>query len=180
GWARNWVQAATQVVGFDPDVFHAAIRDGRVIAGNGIVVLVEVGPPNGPRRGLGFTPYAAQPGDVLDITVRAAPWIPVQEVRIVTSRGTEVVAEVAPAADPFGTDVVRYQAQLPLATLVDRDDFIIVEAGMAYPLAADLDDDGVVDTTDNNGDGRVDEADVEPGADTGPVEAPPDPDDPSD
>lgn len=180
GWARNWVQAATQVVGFDPDVFHAAIRDGRVIAGNGIVVLVEVGPPNGPRRGLGFTPYAAQPGDVLDITVRAAPWIPVQEVRIVTSRGTEVVAEVAPAADPFGTDVVRYQAQLPLATLVDRDDFIIVEAGMAYPLAADLDDDGVVDTTDNNGDGRVDEADVEDGEDTGPLEAPPDPTDASD
>ena len=180
GWARNWVQTSTQVVGFDASAFDAAIRDGRMIAGNGIVVLVEVGPPAGPRRGLGFTPHAPAPGDVVDITVRAAPWIPVQEVRVVTSRGTQVIAEVPPAANPFGTDVVRYQAQLPLASLVDRDDFLIVEAGMAYPLAADLDDDGVVDTTDNNGDGKVDTADVEEDEDTGPLRAPPDPDDPND
>ena len=50
----------------------------------------------------------------------------------------------------------------------------------SYPLAADLDDDGVVDTTDNNGDGRVDEDDVEEDEDTGPLVAPPDPTDPAD
>ena len=174
GWARNWVQAPTQVVGFDANAFNAAVRDGRMVAGNGVFVQVEVGPAMGARRGLGFTPYLAQPGDVVDITVKAAPWIPLHEVRVVTSRGTSVVAQL-PRVDPMGTDTVRYRAQLPLAELVDRDDFIIVEAGFAYPLAADLDDDGVVDTTDNNGDGRVDDADVEEGEDIGPLVVPPDP-----
>jgi hypothetical protein len=180
GWARNWVQAPTQVIGFDHRVFDDAIRDGRLIAGIGIVVLVEVGPPGGPRRGLGFSPYQPQPGDVVDITVKAAPWIPVDEVRVVTSRGTQVVAQLPPPGNPFGTEVVRYRGQLPIASLVDRDDFILVEAGLAFPLAADLDDDGVVDTTDNNGDGRVDARDIEPGEKSGPLRAPPDPLDPSD
>jgi hypothetical protein len=161
-------------------VFDAAIRDGRMIAGNGVVVLVEIGPPAGPRRGLGFAPYAVHDGDVIDITVKAAPWIPLDEVRIVTSAGTQVIAQLAPVANPFGTEVVRYQAQLPLASLVSRDDFIIVEAGLAYPLAADLDDDGVLDSSDNNGDGRVDDADVEPDEDVGPLQAPADPIDPND
>jgi hypothetical protein len=180
GWARNWVQASTQVVGFDAGTLHEAVRDGRMIAGNGIVVLVEVGPPAGPRRGLGFTPYAAKPGDVVDITVKAAPWIPVFEVRVVTSRGTQVVAFLDRGGGPFGTNVVRYQRQLPLASLVDRDDFVIIEAGMPYPLAADLDDDGVLDTTDNNGDGRVDDDDVEEGEEVGPLKPGYEPTNPTD
>jgi hypothetical protein len=179
GWARNWVDAGTTVTGFDAAKFNAAVRDGRVVAGNGIVIAVEVGAPTGERRGLGLTPYAARPGDVLAITVKAAPWIPVHEVRVVTSRGTRVVATgLAQPADPFGTDgLVRYTAALPLAELVDRDDFVIVEAGLPYPEAADFDDDGVPDTTDNNGDGIVDERDIEPDEDAGPFSVPPDPTD---
>lgn len=184
GWARNWVQTTTSVAGFDARALDGAVRDGRMIAGNGVVVLVEVGPPDGPRRGLGFAPHVAQPGDVLSVSVRAAPWVPVDEVRVVTSRGTRMIAsgaDLAQPADPFGTaGVVRYEAQLPLASIVDRDDFIVVEAGLAYPLAADLDDDGVLDTTDNNGDGRVDEADVEEDEDTGPLAMPAAPLDPAD
>jgi hypothetical protein len=111
-------------------------------------------------------------------------WIPVDEVRVVTSRGTRVVAtsaDVSHPDDPLGTaGVVRYTAELPLASLVDRDDFVIVEAGLAYPDAADLDDDGVPDTTDNNGDGIVDDDDIEPDEDAGPFAVPPDPTDPSD
>src|SRR5262245_59438226 len=180
GWARNWVEAPTQVVGFNPNVLNDAIRDGRMIAGNGVVVLVEVGPPAGPRRGLGFTPYRAQPGDVIDITVQAAPWIPLHEVRVVTSKGTQTIAMLPRTANPFGTETLRYHEQIPLASLVDKDDFIIVEAGLTYPLAADLDDDGVLDTTDNNGDGVVDKRDVEEGEDVGPLQAPAEPTDASD
>ena len=40
--------------------------------------------------------------------------------------------------------------------------------------------DGVLDTTDNNGDGVVDDADVDPDEDVGPVTPPPDPTDASD
>jgi hypothetical protein len=55
----------------------------------------------------------------------------------------------------------------------------VVEAGLPYPLAADLNDDGVLDTTDNNGDGIVDMLDVEPDEDTGPLAMPADPTDPA-
>lgn len=184
GWARNWVDAGTTLASFDADQFNTAVRDGRMVAGNGIVITVEVGPPAGPRRGLGLAPHVAAVGDVVVITVKAPPWIPVDEVRIVTSRGTQVIAagaQLAHPSDPFGTDgLVRYQASVPLHELVTRDDFLIVEAGLAYPDAADLDDDGVPDTTDNNGDGVIERDDIEPDEDAGPFAVPPDPDDPGD
>jgi len=184
GWARNWVDARTTVGAFDANVLNDAIRDGRLVAGNGIVITVEIGPPAGPRRGLGLTPYAIQPGDVIAITVRAPPWVPVDEVRIVTSTGTRVIASGAQLmhpTDPLGTaGVLRYEAMLPARDLVTKDDFVVVEAGLAYPDAADLDDDGVPDTTDNNGDGVVDKRDIEPDEDAGPFSIPPDPRDPTD
>jgi hypothetical protein len=122
------------------------------------------------------------PTRVLSITIKAAPWIPVDEVRIVTSKGTKVIATGLPhPADPFGTDgIIRYQADIPISTLVERDDFIIVEAGLPYYTSADLNDDGVPDTTDNNQDGVVDTDDVDPDEDVGPFAGPPDPSDPSD
>lgn len=184
GWARNWVDTRTTVASFDANVFDDDVRAGKVIAGNGVVVTVEVGPASGPRRGLSFAPYVPAPGDVLAITVRAPPWVPVEEVRVVTAAGTRVIASGAQLlhpADPFGTaGVLRYTAQIPLAQLVTRDDFLIVEAGLPYPDAADLDDDGVPDTTDNNGDGVIDDRDIEPDEDAGPLTAPADPTDPAD
>ena len=183
GWARNWVDASTSVAGFDADAFNAAVRAGKLVAGNGVVVTVEIGSGTS-RRGLGLEPYTVRPGDQLFISVRAAPWVPVDEVRVVTSQGTRVLAsgaQLTRPADPFGTaGVLRYEASVPASELVTRDDFVIVEAGLAYPLAADLDDDGVPDTSDNTGDGVVDERDVEPDEDAGPFTATPDPTDPSD
>ena len=185
GWARNWVDAKQTVASFDAGAFDAAVRDGRMIAGNGVAVTVEVGPPAGPRRGLSLAPYHPQPGDVVAITVKAAPWIPVDEVRVVTSAGTRIIAsgaQLAHPADPLGTaGTLRFSAQLPVASLVSgKDDFLIVEAGIAYALVGDLDGDGVPDTSDNNGDGVVDKADVPDGDDTGPMVPPADPTDPAD
>ena len=185
GWARNWVDANQTVATFDAARFDAAVRDGRMIAGNGVAVTVEIGPPAGPRRGLSLAPYHPQPGDIVAITVKAAPWIPVDEVRVVTSGGTRILASGAQLlhpADPLGTTgTLRYQAQVPVASLLTgKDDFVIVEAGLAYALVGDLDGDGVPDTSDNNGDGVVDKADVPDGDDTGPMQPPADPTDPAD
>jgi hypothetical protein len=184
GWARNWVDAGTTVGAFDPNKFNSAVRDGRFVAGNGVIVLVEIGQATGPRRGLGLTPYIPVAGDSVFITVLAPPWVPVDEVRLVTSKGTEVLArgnELMQPPDPLGTaGTVRYRASFPLAGRFAADDFFFVEAGLTYPLAADLDDDGVPDTTDNNGDGVVDELDVDPDKDAGPIQPPPDPTNPAD
>jgi hypothetical protein len=185
GWARNWVDAGIpDIIRFDEAKFDAAIRDGRFCAGNGVVVSVEIVSAGGARRGLGLAPHALAAGDRLAITVKAPPWVPVEEVRIVTSTGTRVIAsraELTHPADPFGVaGIVRLSRELPLADLVTRDDFVIVEAGLPYPPAADLDDDGVVDTSDNDGDGDVDEDDVEPDEEVGPIKPPPNPTDPAD
>jgi hypothetical protein len=186
GWARNWVDAGTSVAGFDANAFDDAVRAGKLVAGNGIVVTVEIGPMSAPmqRRGLGLAPYTVKPGDRLFIEVRAAPWIPVEEVRIVTSRGTRVIANgdsLLQPADPFGVDgVVRFSSSVPVSDFVTKDDFLIIEAGLPFPDAADLDDDGVPDTTDNNGDGVIDSHDIEPDEDAGPFNAVADPSDASD
>ena len=173
GWARNWVQTSTTVGNFSATQFDADLREGKVVAGNGIVVLVELS-----GRGAGFTRIHPAGSDKLKITVKAPPWIPVEEVRLVTSKGTQIIAHDLVQPDPFGTETTRYVGEVALD--LAKDDFVIIEAGMHYPLAADLDNDGVPDTTDNNGDGVVDTDDVDPDEDVGPLVAPPDPTDPSD
>jgi hypothetical protein len=66
--------------------------------------------------------------------------------------------------DPLGRDQTsRLVTELPLseiAAAVESDFFVVVEAGMALPLAGDLDGDGLADTTDNDANGRVNDGDV--------------------
>jgi hypothetical protein len=185
GWARNWVDASANAIEhFDADRFDAALVAGRFSAGNGVVVRVELVDANGGHFPAALDPVTPGAGAKLAITITAPPWVPVTEVRVVTSAGTRVLAsgsELAQPADPFGTaGVLRFSRQVPISELVSRDDFVIVEAGVPYPLLGDLDDDGVGDTTDNDLDGDVDEDDVEEDEDTGPANPPPDPTDPAD
>ncbi|HUQ02129.1 MAG TPA: CehA/McbA family metallohydrolase [Kofleriaceae bacterium] len=182
GWGRTWVETGTPLAQTTPSAFNTALRAGRTVAGSGVFIEVAIGPPGAPRRGLGLTPVVPAAGEVLTITVRAAPWIPVDEVRVVTATGERVLARDLPApADPFGSaGIVRWQGQVALAELATADGWVVVEAGMALPAYEDLDDDGVPDTGDNNADGRVDDADIEDDEDAGPIENPPDPTDPTD
>ncbi len=186
GWARTWV-ALDRPVGQPLDVaaFDRALKDGQIVAGTGVFVHVRVGPPAGATRGPGRTPYVPASGDVLIVDVYAPPWVPVTEVRLATSRGTRVIAsgaDLTSPADPFAPTAatLRYHGELALADQIDRDDWIVVEAGLPAPLMGDLDGDHVVDTSDNNGDGVVDRRDVELGEDVGPLHTPPDPIDPAD
>jgi hypothetical protein len=186
GWPRTLVR--TELAGFDVARFDTALRDGHAIGSNGVVIIATVGPPGAAGgTGVGFVPHPVVAGDVVRIEVRAAPWIPVEEVRIVTSRGEQVVAagaDLLRPADPLGAEgVVRWRGEVSLASLdalLDGDDWLVVEAGMPLPPYADLDDDGVPDTGDNDGDGDVDRDDVEDGEDTGPHHPPPDPTDEAD
>ena len=183
GWGRTWVETGGTLAQATPTAFDAALRSGRAVAGSGIFIEVAIGPPAGPsRRGLGLTPLVPAAGEVVSITVRAAPWIPVDEVRVVTAAGERVlVSGLAQPADPFGiVGVVRWQGQVALTELATSDGWFVIEAGLALPLYLDLDDDGVPDTGDNDGDGDVDAADVEEDEDAGPIANPPDPTDPGD
>ncbi len=183
GWGRTWVQTGGTLAQATPVSFDRALKAGRVVAGSGVFVEVAIGLPGAPRRGLGLDPVVPGADERLLITVRAAPWIPVTELRIVTAKGVvRTITNLTAPTDPFGTDgVVRWQGAVRLAELIGAtDDWIVVEAGLPLPPYADLDGDGVLDTGDNDGDGWVDAADIEPGEDSGPITTPPDPTDPAD
>ena len=82
------------------------------------------------------------------------------------------------------SDLPRYSGEVALSDLllgVSGDAWLVVEAGRALMLAGDLGGglnntkDGIPDTTDNNGDGKVDSSDLGSGLKIGPLSAPPSP-----
>jgi hypothetical protein len=186
GMPRTMVTAGT-VPGpaFDVAKFNAAIRAGRLFGTNGPVIEATIETASGDQP-YSFAPIRPQAGAKVKLKVSSAPWIPVMEIRFVVNG--QVVKTLTPtsvaATDPFGsTDLVRYQGEVVLDELlagVSGDAWLVIEAGNPLQLVGDLggglDDgpDGVPDTTDNNGDGKVDSADIEVEGDTyGPLKNPP-------
>jgi hypothetical protein len=155
---------------FDLERFDQALRDGHSFGTNGPIIEATL-------DGNGFSVHPLQPtANQLSIQVSAAPWIPVDEIRIVINgKVAKTITNLPQPADPFGTDgLLRYSSTIDLTPLLPSGDaWVVVEAGDALPLAADLDGDGMVDTTDNNGDGKVDSADVARGQTSGPLNNPP-------
>lgn len=186
GLPRNLVWTDTTRGAFSADTFHAAVRDGRMIGTNGPVLEVSTTDAQGGTRRPSLTSFTAGSGATLQVRVSAAPWVPVDEVRVIVNG--EVVhtwTDLDDPADDFDTDaLLRLDASIPLADLLPAggDAWIVVEAGAPLVPSADLDCNGVPDTSDNNGDGRIDWKDVtelaeDPEAEcldsTGPLSEPP-------
>jgi hypothetical protein len=164
GYPRNVVLGQGSLAEFDQERFDDAVRNGRSFGTNGPVLRVCV-LDQGECGGSALTPRTFGPDATLTIGVSAAPWIPVDEARVyvngVLARTVPVDAIPADALSSRGA--ARLNTVVPLSELgakVSGDFWIVVEAGMKLPLAGDLDDDGLVDTTDNDGNGRVDDADA--------------------
>lgn len=166
GTPRNLVWTDSTLASFDSVEFNAAVRQGRMIGTNGPVIQASTTDAAGGERGPSLDAFTPAADARLRIRVDAAPWIPVEEVRIVVDG--EVVrtltTELSHPQDPFGTDgLARLDAEIPLSELLpgDRDSWLVVEAGWPLQPNADLDCDGMPDTGDNNGDGAIDWRDVE-------------------
>ncbi|MBX3207862.1 MAG: PHP domain-containing protein [Labilithrix sp.] len=163
GYPRNIVFGGHALASFDRQRFNADVRAGRMLGTNGPVIVATID-----GRGASLEPFAPTSAAELSLEVRAAPWIPVEEIRVIVN-GTIVRtiggAAIARPADPFGREgLIRYRGALRLADLLaavpaDDDAWIVVEAGLPLWLAADLDDDGLPDTSDNDRNGVVDERD---------------------
>jgi hypothetical protein len=164
GYPRNVVLGQGPLAEFEQERFDEAVRGGRSFGTNGPVLKVCV-LDGGECAGPSLTPRTPGPDALLTIGVSAAPWVPIDEARVyVNGTLARTLPVDARPTDPFGrTETGRLTAVVPLSELaaeVTGDFWIVVEAGMALPIAGDLDDDGLVDTTDSDGNGRVDEADV--------------------
>lgn len=161
GTPRTLVYTDSTVADFDPDGFHAAMKDARMTGTNGPVLEAFVESGNG-RFGPSFHPVPGS-GD-LHITVRAAPWVPVEEVRIIVNgEVVQTITDLTAPADPFGdADLDRLDVTVPLADLLPSGDaWLVVEAGAPIERNEDLDCDGFPDTGDNNRDGVIDWQDVD-------------------
>jgi hypothetical protein len=187
GTPRNVVFTDTTLDDFDLATFDADVREGHMLGTNGPIILAQVtdGANVHPPDVEAFTPNEDA---TLDITVTAAPWVPVDEVRIVVNGSVaKTITDLNAPQDPFGTDgTERLTTSVPLSEILPAsgDAWIVVEAGHALPEAEDLNCDGAPDTGDNNRDGVIDWRDVEgltedPGEDcfatVGPLANPPDP-----
>ncbi len=167
GTPRTIVWTAETVPGLDGAAFDADVRAGRMIGTNGPVIEVSTTDAGGAARAPSIDAFMPAPGAMLSLRVSAAPWVPVDEVRIVVD-GTVVrtlQAELSTPSDPFGTDgLVRFEGEIALAEILpagSRDAWIVIEAGAPLPITGDLDCDGIPDTGDQDGDGDVDWQDVE-------------------
>ncbi|MBK6533272.1 MAG: hypothetical protein IPF99_27915 [Deltaproteobacteria bacterium] len=103
---------------------------------------------------------------MLNVEVRAAPWVGVTEVRVIvngTVARTITGAAIQQPIDPYGHEgVLRWRGSIPLSELTGgRDAWVVVEAGMPIPRAADIADedgyDGYIDHVDGDGDGAIDD-----------------------
>ncbi|ATB26806.1 CehA/McbA family metallohydrolase [Melittangium boletus] len=185
GVPRNIVYAATSPgPGFDTARFNAALKAGDSFGTNGPVIEATLDTTEGLQRH-GLRPVVPSADARLHLKVSAAPWVPVDEVRVIVNGRVVKTLEgtvLSRPEDPFGNNgLVRYEGSLPLSELVTStgDAWLVVEAGTRVQPTADFGGpagngpDGIPDTGDNNGDGVVDRSDIEPGSSYGPLISPP-------
>ncbi len=167
GTPRTLVTTDQTVADFDEARFNRAVREGRMIGTNGPVIEASIEDRSGAARRPSIEPFVPGASAMLALRVTAAPWVPIDEVRIVVNGevARTLSAELTQPTDAFGEDgLVRFDGEIALSELgLDgaRDAWIVVEAGEPLPIVGDLDCDGIPDTGDNDGSGAVDWRDVE-------------------
>lgn len=162
GYPRNVVVGISRT-NYDQQRFNSLVRNGSIVGTTGPfidAVLVD----GDARMGSSVLPVTPSIGARFEVTVRAAPWVPVNELRVIVNGR---IVKTVPAAmfstppDPFGTEgILRFTGSFTLAELgitAMRDVWVVIEAGQALPATADEDNDGLPDHADFNGDGNVTE-----------------------
>jgi len=130
--------------------FNEEVLDGNMFASTGPFLSVALDNGGGPV-GLGETTDASGGSVTLNVQVQAAPWVPVEEVRVIKNgcvlacyNGSTSPA-VAPQPSPFdqtNAGVVRFTAAIP--DTVTEDSYYVVEASPDLPLTGRPDVDPVV------------------------------------
>jgi hypothetical protein len=161
GYPRNLVWGNHQKSTLDVDAFDADVRAGHLEGTNGPVIDVTIDDGLGHTQHPGLTPITLSANAAMTISVTAAPWIPVTEVRVFvngklvrTSDLSRVFADAS--ADRFGTQPGRGSVTLVLAPLLPTkgDAWLVVEAGLHQETPPDTDGDGLPDLPDSDVPGR--------------------------
>lgn len=165
GYPRNLVFGGHSLSNFDRERFNRSVRQGEMLGTNGPVLDVCLVDAEHTCARPSLSARTPSSDAHFQILLRAAPFVPIDELRFIVNGSVRKTISLTPIPelDPFGTsDLTRFEGSVELSELGSpgRDLWLVIEAGLRLPLAGDLeDDDGLPDTTDNNGDGRVDAAD---------------------
>ncbi len=161
GYPRNLVFTDPKQGGFDLERFDEDIRRGHMVGTNGPVLDVTI-EDNGAVYRPGLDPITVMPdispGAQLVVKISAAPWIPVNEVRVIVNGVAKTLVADPPEfsnVNHLGTQIVSTTISTPLASLLKPglgnppvDAWLIVEAGTDLPDAVDTDGDGLPDLPD--------------------------------
>ncbi len=154
GYPRNLIWGGHDQGTFDPDSFDADVLAGHVEGTNGPVldVTIDDGPTKIYRPAT--TPITVGSGAGLNVSITAAPWIPVEELRVFVNGKLVMQKDISESfiqGDRFGTQPGRYSPQrFVLSTLLPAkgDAWIVVEAGLQQDTPPDTDGDGLPDLPD--------------------------------
>ena len=160
GYPRNLVfdDAEQPPVSIDVERFDDNVRRGHMVGTTGPVLDVTMDDGLGsPPRGPGLDSFSVMRSNAkLNITVSAAPWIPVTEIRVIVN-GAVVYTVPSPEqfkdADHLGTQVLSRTQSIPLSSLIGEpksDAWLIVEAGLMLGNPVDVDGDGLPDLSDDD------------------------------
>jgi hypothetical protein len=154
GYPRNLVFGGHERATFDREAFDADVRAGHMVGTNGPVLDVTLSDAAGAlHRSDVAKPVTPGPTSALAISVGAAPWIPVEEVRVFVNGKLALRKPVAasfPLDDRFGLAPTSADLSISLADvpMPPGDVWIVVEAGMVQDEPPDTDDDGLPDLAD--------------------------------
>jgi hypothetical protein len=138
GYPRNYVASSvTSMEGFGMDEENAVVDTvlyGDIFVTTGPVIDFSI-----EGVGLGDTIYIDSPGAAqlsISIMVRAVPWVPVHQVRVISNGEQLYSRNIRPVIpdDPYSTDpsdLVRYDQSLN--RVFNEDAWVIVEAGIKLP-----------------------------------------------
>jgi hypothetical protein len=135
GWARSFVASSSDApASVSPSELTSNVKAMRVVGTTGPFVRFSVEDDAAADVGLGGTAVATDSKVVVKIRVEAAPWIPVEEVRIY--RNCELIDTQAIQSSKVLGKVLRFNQAIPLEG-IEADSFLHVEAGIRLDSSGD-------------------------------------------
>jgi hypothetical protein len=135
GWARSFVASSTDdPSAIDEDELTDSVKGMEVVGTTGPFVRFSVEDDGLNEVGLGGTAVATGSKVTLKIRVEAAPWIPVEEVRIY--RNCALIETRAVQSSKVLGKVLRFNRALPIEG-IDADSYLHVEAGIRLDVDGD-------------------------------------------
>jgi len=135
GYARSFVASSTDdPSAADEDELTANIKSMQLVGTSGPFVRFSVKDDANNDVGLGGTAVSTGNKVTLKVRVEAAPWIPVEEVRIY--RNCELIETRSVQSSKVLGKVLRFNRALPLSGIAD-DSFFHVEAGVRLDASGD-------------------------------------------